>query len=377
MKDVLIRTAAWVEGLGHRGSGRKGRRCSLCLGLIRVGRFGAVLPMLTGGMLGWSSGPALGQLGAGPVDIRTGQPDFGPMGFAHVGRPTTGGGSVEPVPVRTVEELVRLAGSDLPKVLRLEGRFDLARRSVRVGSNTTLVGGGTGALLVGGGLLIREATNVIVRNLIIRGSPEDGISLSDARRVWIDHCTIMDCGDGLVDLTHGTDEITISWCRFGYADLRNSHRLASLLGASDRDVACQGRLHVTYHHNWWDEGCLERMPSVRFGRVHVFNNYYRAPGNRYCIRSRLYAEVRVEFNWFEQVRNPWEVYVTRGDLGRVWAVGNVEVNTRWEGSGRDVRLVPGTDPVFVPPYPWRPDAPEIVPLWVREHAGAGRGPFAP
>jgi len=303
-------------------------------------------------------------------------PNFDPVGFAHVGSPTSGGGNAAPVEVRNVEDLIALAGSDAPRVLRIGGRLDLDGRTVRVGSNKTLLGTGTGAILENGTLMLRHATNVILRNLIIRNAPEDGISLYGARRIWVDHCTIMDCGDGLVDLTHGTDEVTISWCRFGYQNLRNRHRLASLLASSDRDTACRGRLHVTYHHNWWDEGCLERMPSVRFGRVHVFNNYYRAPGNNYCIRSRLFAEVRVEFNWFERVRNPWELFLTTGEPGKLFAAGNVEVNTTWATSDPRVRLVPGTNPVFVPPYPWRPDPPDRLPQWVTQHAGAGRGPFA-
>lgn len=304
------------------------------------------------------------------------QPDFSPIGFAHVGEPVTGGGSSPPIRVRTVQELETLAGSDEPRVLLLEGAFDLQRRSIRVGSNKTLEGAGQGAVLLGGTLYLRNATNVILRNLVLRDSPGDGISLSGARRVWVDHCTVMDCGDGLIDLTHGTDEVTISWCRFGYQNLNNRHRLASLLGASDRDRACEGRLHVTYHHNWWDAGCLERMPSVRFGRVHVFNNYYRAPGNRYCVRSRLFAECRIEFNWFEEVRNPWELMVTTGETGRIFAAGNVEVNTRWENPGGNLRLVSGTDSVFAPPYPWQPDPPQWVPWLVTNLAGAGRGPFA-
>lgn len=331
-------------------------------------------------LLGWvGAGAGLGlnpAQAAEPGPLAPPRPNFAPVGFAHVGAPVTGGGGSESIRVRSVQELQAAAGTDEPRVLLLEGTFELRRQSVRVGSNKTLLGGGEGAVLLGGALYLRNATNVILRNLILRDSPEDGISLSGARRVWVDHCTVMDCGDGLIDLTHGTDEVTISWCRFGYQNLKNSHRLASLLGASDRDRACEGRLRVTYHHNWWDAGCLERMPSVRFGRVHVFNNYYRAPGNRYCIRSRLFAECRIEFNWFEDVRNPWELMVTTGDTGRIFAAGNVEVNTRWENPGGNVRLVSGTDSVFAPPYPWQPDPPQWIPWLVTNHAGAGRGPFA-
>jgi pectate lyase len=315
-------------------------------------------------------------VGAEPASPQPPQPKFSPMGFAHLGSPVTGGGTAEPIRVRTVQELRAQAATDEPRVLLLEGRFDLAGQSVRVGSHKTLLGTGEGAVLTGGALHLRNVTNVILRNLVIRDSPEDGISLSGALHVWVDHCTIMDCGDGLIDLTHGTDLVTISWCRFGYENLKNPHRLASLLGASDRDHASRGRLCVTYHHNWWDAGCLERMPSVRFGRVHVFNNYYRAPGNRYCIRSRLYAECRIEFNWFEDVRNPWELLISTGDTGRIFAAGNVEVNTSWERGGGNLQLVSGTDSVFVPPYPWRPDPPQWVPWLVTNYAGAGRGPFA-
>jgi hypothetical protein len=29
--------------------------------------------------------------------------------------------------------------------------------------------------------------------------------------VWIDHCTFHDCGDGSVDITHASDNFTLSW----------------------------------------------------------------------------------------------------------------------------------------------------------------------
>ena len=31
----------------------------------------------------------------------------------------------------------------------------------------------------------------------------------------------------------------------------------------------------------------ERMPSIRFGTVHIYNNYYSSAGNNYCVRVRL------------------------------------------------------------------------------------------
>jgi len=120
--------------------------------------------------------------------------------------------------------------------------------------------------LSGGGLYLYRASNVIIRNLTIVGSSEDNIGLHYSHHVWIDHCTLADATDGNLDMTQGSDHVTISWCKFHY--------------------------HVTFHHNWWGAGCIERMPSVRFGRVHVFNNHYNTPGNNYAIRTRVGAEVR-------------------------------------------------------------------------------------
>jgi pectate lyase len=119
------------------------------------------------------------------------------------------------------------------------------------------------------------------------------------------------------------------------------------------------------------------MPSVRFGRVHVFNNYYNAPGNNYCIRTRINAEVLVENNYFENVKNPWERYVTPagGTPGKVKATGNIEVNTTRfvnpnpDSGGNQSFLIPGNDTVFTPPYPYSLDSAASVKSSVMAEAG--------
>jgi pectate lyase len=46
---------------------------------------------------------------------------------------------------------------------------------------------------------------------------------------------------------------------------------------------------------------------VRFGQVHVFNNYYSASGNNYCIRAGVEASILVENNYFDRVDTPHEI----------------------------------------------------------------------
>jgi pectate lyase len=115
--------------------------------------------------------------------------------------------------------------------------------------------------------------------------------------------------------------------------------------------------------------------------VHVFNNYYNAPGNNYCVRTRIEAECLVENNFFQSVKNPWERY-TGGTPGLLKAANNnvgyldTSYGVTWS-SGGSTELIPGTDDVFTPPYSYTLDAAASVPSVVTQNAGAGKGPFAP
>ena len=119
------------------------------------------------------------------------------------------------------------------------------------------------------------------------------------------------------------------------------------------------------------------MPSVRYGQVHLFNNYFNSPGNNYCIRTRIDAEVLAENNYFEDVKNPWERYVTEagGSPGKLRASGNIEVSTtRYVNpepdDGNQSFLIPGDDAVFTPPYSYMPDDAATV----KNAVMAGAGP---
>ena len=74
--------------------------------------------------------------------------------------------------------------------------------------------------------------------------------------------------DGLLDITNASDLVTVSWNRF------RNHDKTMLIGSSDSAAADRGKLRVTLHHNLFD-GIGQRAPRVRFGQVHIFNNYYK------------------------------------------------------------------------------------------------------
>jgi pectate lyase len=131
--------------------------------------------------------------------------------------------------------------------------------------------------------------NVIVRNLLIEnpwdvnpGSADaefDGIVVSWAQQVWVDHVTIgpgqyngtytATRRDGSLDIVRASNYITVANSRFETSDKTN------LIGNGDSGRAWSdlGRLKVTMTGNHWYYN-QSRMPRVRYGRVHLYNNFY-------------------------------------------------------------------------------------------------------
>jgi pectate lyase len=262
-----------------------------------------------------------------------------PIGWASVGgdgvTTTTGGEGGDTVKPTTADELIAYAASDEPLIIQIEGTFNVPR--LNVASNKTLVGIGNAATL-NGGVRIRgkdddNVKNVILRNLHVNGGPsdadDDAMQIYFAHHVWIDHADIYDGPDGNLDITHASSWVTISWTKFRYTTAYvkpsgedSDHRFSNLLGHSDNNSSEDtGRLKVTFHHDYWGERVIERMPRVRFGEVHVFNNYYNAPNNNYCIGGGLEAHLLVENNYFDDVKDPHR-FQDDGDTAAIVARNN-------------------------------------------------------
>lgn len=105
-----------------------------------------------------------------------------------IGR-TTGGQNGRIFTVTTDTELATaLKSNSSSKIIYLDGTFHPTSQLL-VGSNTSLLGKGKGANIIGKGLNIYNATNVIVRNIGVRFvAGGDAMALQNSTRVWIDHC---------------------------------------------------------------------------------------------------------------------------------------------------------------------------------------------
>ncbi|OUM56966.1 polysaccharide lyase family 1 protein, partial [Piromyces sp. E2] len=174
---------------------------------------------------------------------------------------------------------------------------------VNVTPNTTIIGNGNDARLEELSLQVRHTENVIIKNLSVEApndyfpewDPTDGIHgnwnaeydaivIKNATNVWVDNCYLGDGSkgvdtfpkvfghyvethDGLLDIVDAGDYVTISNNRF------ENHKKTMLIGNSDSSTTDRDHLKVTIYNNVFIN-CNERMPRVRFGKVHVFNNYF-------------------------------------------------------------------------------------------------------
>ena len=158
------------------------------------------------------------------------------------------------------------------------------------------------------GIFCVRASNIIIRNINFQqpkaDNGADAVSMQNCDGVWVDHCTFTslnqnkDYEDGSCDITHQSRNVTVSWCRF------IKTQKSCLVGHSN-SASADAAITATFHHNWFD-GSSSRHPRVRFGRAHVYNNFFDGC-TTYGVGSAYGAKVLVEYNYFDGVQLPTDI----------------------------------------------------------------------
>ncbi|KAJ8501381.1 hypothetical protein OPV22_011933 [Ensete ventricosum] len=191
-------------------------------------------------------------------------------------------------------------------------------------------------------ITIQYVTNVIIHglhihdckptgNAMVRSSPShygwrtmadgDGVSIFGSSHVWVDHCSLSNCADGLVDAVMASTAITVSNNYFTH------HNEVMLLGHSDsyeRDKSTQ----VTIAFNHFGEGLIQRMPRCRHGYFHVVNNDY-THWEMYAIGGSASPTINSQGNRYLAPTNPFAKEVTK----RVDTDASLWKNWNWRSEG--------------------------------------------
>lgn len=183
--------------------------------------------------------------------------------------------------------------------------------SLKVGSNKTLLGVGSSAGIKGIGLLIQNAHNVIIQNIIISDINQrfvwggDAIVIVGSTNVWIDHSYIKNVGRQFIVTGYDpAKNITISNNVFDgsepYSAVCNGmhYWTALFTGTSDTITFTQNYVHQTSGRGPHVGGM-----SGYTQHVHVVNNYYDNVGG-HALDSLVGAAVLAEGNYFNAVTTP-------------------------------------------------------------------------
>ncbi len=267
------------------------------------------------------------------------------------GQGVTGGGpfslnASNAVVVRTETEFYTAIGKNdvTPKIIILDGIINRVKDAdfMLQGLKNKTIFGMPGAKIVTAnsniyGFLFRDCENIIVRNIAFEGKGStdnqkgDLICLENSVGFWIDHCSFTDGGDGNMDITKGSDLVSVTYCKHFYT-IPSAHNLASLIGSNDSDGSTDtGKLRCTFDKVWWAEGCIERMPRIRFGIIHIVNNLFDSKISMYCVRLGYAANAYIEKNSFLNVKQPvagqFEDYDPLSPYWCTFTTDNVTVGT--------------------------------------------------
>ncbi|GFS42199.1 pectin lyase-like superfamily protein [Actinidia rufa] len=200
------------------------------------------------------------------------------------------------------------------------------KQELIMNSFKTIDGRGVNVHIANGACItIQFVTNVIIHglhihdckptgNAMVRSSPShfgwrtvadgDAISIFGSSHVWVDHNSLSNCADGLVDAVMGSTAITISNNYFTH------HNEVMLLGHSDSYVRDK-QMQVTIAYNHFGEGLIQRMPRCRHGYFHVVNNDDYTHWEMYAIGGSGNPTINSQGNRYLAPTNPFAKEVTK------------------------------------------------------------------
>lgn len=317
-----------------------------------------------------------------------------PIGWGTVGGTISGSKDQNVVTVRTADEFVNAMSGTAATTIYVSGTLTFSGQVAINGAQNKTVYGLPGSALVNlvhtgdvsktGILMLKNSKNIILRNLTFKGAGaydidgKDNLTIQNCTYIWVDHCDFQDGVDGNFDLNNGTDNVSITWCRFRYliapwaggSGGSNNHRFSNLIGGSDSNASVDaGKLRITIANCWWDEGCVSRMPRVRFGQVHIVNSLFSSSVATTCIgagyRSNIYLE-KSAFTSSAAKANAWEVYATQSGYTdyNITVSGNIGTADTQKRSGSYAYFNPSNS------YSYSPYAANLVESVVSTYAGA-------
>lgn len=223
-----------------------------------------------------------------------------------------GKGEVECVGIQNIITGYKKGKETRPMSIRIIGNIedpanmpsgDLYVDAVKAGM--TIEGIGNDTTFNGFGLVLKNCSNVEVRNIgFMNCNSDEGDDCGLQQKndhIWVHNCDFFygDAGsdadqvkgDGALD-TKTSTYITHSYNHFF------DNGKCNLQGMKSEST----ENYITYHHNWYDHSD-SRHPRIRTCTVHIYNNYF--DGNaKYGVGVTLGASAFVENNNFRNCKNP-------------------------------------------------------------------------
>lgn len=208
----------------------------------------------------------------------------------------------------------------------------------------------------GGGLTMQRVNNIIIHGIAIHDIKPtgpgrimtstshvgkrnkcdgDAISIFSSKNIWIDHSYQARAADGLIDVIRGSSTVSITNNYF------TQHNKVMLFGAK-KDDWMDRDMYVTVVYNVLGPKLQQMMPRVRFGNVHVLNDY-RSRWGIYAIAGSEGPTILSQGNIFNAYTGSKQVTKRINDGGH--SFGGPK---NWNCKSEDDRFVSGAYCTSVP-----------------------------